>query len=335
MVDDWKSMLKADPTDWLLEEENPSVRYFALIDLLDRPTHDPDVIRAKADIMVRGAVPEILARQRELGFWGAPDKFYTDKYRGTVWQLLILASLGADGRDAPIHNACEFLLANSQERASHGFSIDRNAKLGGGRHSGVIPCLTGNAVWSLIRFGYLGDERVRRGIDWITEYQRFDDGETAPPPGWRYDRWEACFGRHTCHMGVVKAMKALAEIPAGERTAQVQRTLEEGIDFMLKHHVYKRSHAPSQVAKPGWLRFGFPLMYQTDVLEVLEIMTRLGCRDERLQEAMDAVLAQQDADGRWKLASTFNGKFHVDIEEKGKPSKWITLGALRLLKRCH
>jgi frataxin-like iron-binding protein CyaY len=51
-----------------------------------------------------------------------------------------------------------------------------------------------------------------------------------------------------------------------------------------------------------------------------------------MREATELMISRQDANGRWKLASTFNGRFHVDIEEKGKPSKWITLNALRVLK---
>ena len=54
--------------------------------------------------------------------------------------------------------------------------------------------------------------------------------------------------------------------------------------------------------------------------------------DEIKQEAVDLVMLKQDASGRWKLAGTFNGRFHVDVEEKGQPSKWITLNALRVLK---
>ncbi len=81
------------------------------------------------------------------------------------------------------------------------------------------------------------------------------------------------------------------------------------------------------------LEIGFPLMYQKDVLEILEILTRLGYRGERRQEALDLVISKQDAQAGWKLVNTFNGRFQVDIEEKGKPSKWITLNTLRVLQR--
>ncbi len=101
---------------------------------------------------------------------------------------------------------------------------------------------------------------------------------------------------------------------------------------MLIHHIYKRSHDLGRISKPGWLKFGFPLMYQTDVLEILCIMTRLGYRDERMREAIDLLVSKQDKQGKWKLENTFNGQFQVDIEQKGRPSKWVTLNALRVLK---
>ena len=334
-MSDWKSYLRADPTDWLLEKDNPSVRHLALTDICGISADDPQAKEAKAAIMNSGVIPRILAKQEEGGYWDKPETLYTAKYRGTVWQLIVLAEHLADGEDARIKQACDFLLAHSQDLESGGFSMHHAIKTGGGRHSEVIPCLTGNMTWSLIRFGYLRDPRVQHGIDWLVKYQRFDDATPDPPEGWPYDKYEICWGRHTCHMGVVKALKALSEIPSGERSASVQETVEAGVEFLLKHHIHKRSHNLTQVSKPGWLRFGFPLMYQTDALEILGILTQLGCKDERMQEAVDLVVSKQDASGRWELASTFNGRFQVDVEEKGKPSKWITLNALRVLRKYY
>ncbi len=54
-----------------------------------------------------------------------------------------------------------------------------------------------------------------------------------------------------------------------------------------------------------------------------------------MQEAIDLVTAKQDKEGRWRLESTFNGRFQTNIEQKGKPSKWITLNALKVLKRFY
>ena len=136
-------------------------------------------------------------------------------------------------------------------------------------------------------------------------------------------------------MGVVKALKALAEIPAEQRSADVADTIERGVEYLLKHHVYKRSHNLNRVSKPGWLRLGFPLMYQTDALEILDILTKLGVKDERMQDAIDLVLSKQDEQGRWKLENTFNGRFQTNIEQKGTNSKWVTLNALKALKRFY
>jgi len=331
-MSDWKSALKMDPTGWLLEKDNPSVRYFTLIDILERPEDDCEVMKTEEEIMEIGAVPKILARQKPGGYWETPENFYIrSKYKGTVWQLIILAELKADGSDGRIRNACEFILENSQDRESGGFSY-LSAEDGGGAHNGVLPCLTGNMVWSLIRLGYLEDPRVQRGIGWIVAYQRFDDAIKDAPKGWPYDEGEKCWGKHTCHMGVVKALKALGEIPADKRSKDVKNTIEKGAEYMLKHRIHKRSHDLKRVSKLEWLQFGFPLMWNTDALEVLGILTKLGYRDRRMQEAMDLVISKQDDHGRWRLERTFNGRFQVNIERKGKPSKWVTLNALRALK---
>ncbi len=318
--------------DWLLEPSNPAVRFLTLTELLGRPPRAAEVRAARAAIMRQGAVPAILERQGPEGCWGTPDSFYTAKYRGTVWQLIVLAEHRADGRDPRVRRACEFVLAHSQDPASGGFAIGGAKRTPGGLPSQVIPCLTGNLVFSLLRLGYLGDERVERGVEWLTRFLRFDDGGSGPPAGFPYARWEMCYGRHSCFMGVVKGLKALAEIPPDRRSADVRRTIRAAAEFMLRHRVYRRSHDLGRVVRPGWTRFGFPRMYQTDALEIALLLLELGCRDERLADAIALVTAKRGADGRWTLKDTFNGSFQVDIEAKGKPSKWITLTARRVLK---
>ena len=331
----WKSFLKNDPLDWLLEHNNPSVRYYTLINLLDKSLDDSEVIQTKHDIMKTGLIPKIMAKQHTGGYWGKPEEFYArSKYKGTVWTFIILAALGADGTDTRIQNTCEFILNNAQDPLSGGFSYEQAIK-GGGAPGKVIPCLTGNMIWSLIHCGYLDDPRVQKGISWITNYQRFDDGEQTLPKNWPYASRKACFGKHSCHMGVVKALKALAEIPDDKRNTDVKSTIKKAVDYLLLHHIYKRSHDLSKKSKPGWLKLGFPHMYQTDILEILDILTKLGVHDERMQDAMDIVVAKQNNEGRWILESTFNGRFLTNIEVKGKPSKWITLNALQVLKRFY
>jgi hypothetical protein len=320
---------------WLLKDDNPSVKYYTLVDLLEKPVDHNEVMTTKNHIMNKGVIPKILEQQKPGGFWGVEDDFYVrSKYRGTVWNLIILGHMGADGRDPRIRSACEFIFNKSQDASRGGFSYASTTK-DGGAPGKVIPCLTGNMVWSLIRLGYVDDPRVQKGIQWITKYQRFDDGTQELPKDWPYKAHKACFSTHSCHMGVVKALKALAEIPVDKRASEVNNTIDRAVDYLLLHHIYKRSHNLSKISKPGWLRLGFPYMYQTDILEILDILTMLNVKDERMNDALDILVSKQDAQGRWTLEQTFNGRFITNIETKGKQSKWITLHALRVLKRFY
>ena len=65
----WKSLLRKDSTDWLLEKDQPSARYFTLTDILNRSVENPDVKAAKKAIMTTGDVPKILAKQKNKGYW--------------------------------------------------------------------------------------------------------------------------------------------------------------------------------------------------------------------------------------------------------------------------
>jgi len=318
---------------YLLEEDNPSVRYFALTDLVGKSEGDPEVEEAKLAIMTRGVVPRILARQEEGGYWGEAKNFYlSSKYTGTVWTFHVLAALGANGNDERIRKACEFVLRNSQDRKSGGFAI-RAGKDEGGDHNGIEPCLTANMTWCLLRFGFMDDPRVKRAIEWILQYQRFDDSSQSAPAGWPYDGWEMCWGKHSCHNGVIKSLKALAELPPSRRSGRVKSTIDEGLDYLLRHHVYRQSHNLKEVSVPAWTQLGFPRLWDTDVLEILDVLTALGCRDPRMEDAVNLIASKQDAGGKWTLESTWNGRTQARIEQKGKPSKWITLHALRALAR--
>ena len=106
----WSDYLYDDPTDWLLEEENPSVRYLALRTIVERSEDLPETLAAKQAIMGSGPVPAILGAQHEDGYWVKPGTGYRPKYQGTIWQLMFLAQLGADGSDERVARACAIWL---------------------------------------------------------------------------------------------------------------------------------------------------------------------------------------------------------------------------------
>lgn len=329
----WKPILYSDTIDWLLEKENPSVRYFTLKDLLDKSDQDPEVPQAKHEIMERGIVPQILQKQQEDSYIRNFPKFYTDKYEGLVWQLIVLAELGA-GPNPQILEQCEYLLDHSQETEDGGFAMHTAAKKGGGRIMEVIPCLTGNMVWSLIRFGYFDDPRLQKAINWINRFMPINDGVEENPQMPPYDKYEMCWGKHTCFMGAVKVLKGLSAIPEKQRTKETNDTINKIVDFVLVHHIYKRSRDLNKTAKPGWLKFSFPLMYQTDVLEIMDILTGLGVNDSRMDDALDLILKKRDDMCRWRMENTsITDRLLIPMGQKGEPSKWITLRVARVLKR--
>jgi hypothetical protein len=317
---------------WLLHESDPCARLAALKLLLGRNDADSDVQDARASAMNTGIIGKILQKQNPDGSFGDPERFYLDKYSGTAWTLLVLAELGADPCDERVRNVCDFILDHSQDPDSGGFSMKMSTRTGIGLGSSVIPCLTGNMIYSLLRLGMAEDERVMKGIEWILKYQRYDDGEYITSPLKDYAKLTPCFGRHTCHMGAAKALKALATVPEEMRTACIIEKTDELVEYFLIHRLFKKSHDLEKVSKPGWLRLGFPLMYQTDILELLLIMADLGIQDKSLYDALDILRGKMTPDGRWIMETSNNGKMNADIEKKGSPSKWITMRALRVLE---
>jgi hypothetical protein len=315
---------------WLLEEGNPSVRYLTLRELLKRKGSDSELLEARARIMEVGAVPRILAKQKPEGHWGEPKDFYQNsKYKGTVWNLILLAELCADPKDERIRAASEFVLGWSQERSSGGFSV-RGTGENGGTKASTITCLTGNMAFSLVRLGYGDDPRVRNALKWLVAYQRYEHVSRATKD-WPY-QYDRCWRDHTCRSGAVKSLKAFAEVPGPQRTEAMRAKIEEGAEFLLSQHIFRKGPGSKEVARPEWLRLGFPLMWNTDILEILDILTRLGYQDERMHDALMALLSKRGEDGTWAQENRFRGRFVTTLERTGAPSKWVTLRALRVLE---
>ncbi len=88
-------------------------------------------------------------------------------------------------------------------------------------------------------------------------------------------------------------------------------------------------------SKPSsnWWKFGFPVFYVTDLLQVVEALVALGHGgDRRLTRALQLIRDKQDEHGRWALDYEYTGKTWGDFGAKKQPNKWVTLRALRVLK---
>lgn len=338
----WKDLLHSDPLPWLLEADisQPAVRYFALRELLDRPEADPEVGEARKAVMATGPVPAILAAQNAAGYWVKPGPGYGPKYQGTVWQVVFLPYFGAMGSDRRVAAGCEYLL-------SHNIS-DNGAFSVNGTCSGFIHCIGGNLGWSLIKLGWLDDPRLRNALEY---HARAVTGEGFSSIGEknssnRYYKSATCGPAfrcaanmgEPCAWGAVKAMQAMGLVPESERTPAVRKAIAQGASFLLSTDPATADYPHPGAPNPSrsWFQFGYPMGYVTDVLQVLEALAILGYgRDPRLANALELVLSKQDKQGRWKMEYTYNGKMWADIEEKGRPSKWVTLRALRALRAAH
>ena len=322
----WRAKLNGDPLPWLLEPDNPSVRYFALRDLLDRPETDAEVRAARTAIMDSEAVRAILANRHTDGYWVKPGPGYSPKYTSTVWQVMLLADLGANGADERIRQSCEYLLSHSQARRG-GLSLTAAP-------SGVVHCLNGNLTYALLTLGLAWqDERIQQALDWQARAILGDDATfyasgTSGPGFECVANWKL-----PCAWGAIKALKAFALLPPEARTPRIQRAIDAGVDFMFSHDLARADYPYHDRISSNWFKFGYPLSYTSDILEALEVLARLGyARDPRLAAAVEFMLSKQEEQGRWKLEHTLNGKMWADIEQRGKPSKWVTLRALRVLK---
>src|SRR2546428_749124 len=109
--------------DWLLEENQPSVRVLTLTQLLRKASTDPEVVAAKEAIPNRGWAADLLARQDPAGWWIAEKSLYRPKYLSTNWMLLILSDLGITKDDPRIEKACE-LWIERYARPDGGFAME-------------------------------------------------------------------------------------------------------------------------------------------------------------------------------------------------------------------
>jgi hypothetical protein len=130
-------------------------------------------------------------------------------------------------------------------------------------------------------------------------------------------------------------MCALLAVPSDQRTPVIGRAIEAGAAFLLSRDPAVADYPYTKRVSSTWFKFGFPLSYWSDVLETTGVLVEAGYgQDPRLANAFELILSKQDDHGRWKLENSLNGKTWADIEEKRKPSKWVTLRVLRVLKRA-
>lgn len=307
-------------TSWLLEEDQPASRYYTLVDLLGRSENDAEVKQAYAQIPKRGWAHDILKKQHPKGFWESERSLYRPKYTSTNWRAIVLSDLGLTAKDPRIKSTADLIF-------KHWLSVPSSENV-----FNEEVCIVGNTARTLTRFGYGNDFRVRKLFDRLVEDQKEDGG------------WH-CFQSTHGTLDGWEGMAAFAALPKQMRTRSMKSAIERGAEFYLERRLFKEGsrYAP-------WFRFHYPNHYYYDMLVGLDIMTKLGYGDdERLSDALVILKKKRLEDGRWLL-----DRIHPDptsypwgpnnlkqktisfaLEEASKPSKWITLTALRVLNRVE
>jgi hypothetical protein len=310
---------RSDVVDWLLEPANPSARYLALTDLLGYPPEAPEVMSTRAAIpavppalsILEAQYPATPDRPAPSGFWIKPDVGYSPKYRATVWQILFLAQLGAPAVPA-IRAACEHVLEHSRRPGDGCF-------VAGQEPHTAIDCLNGNLLWAMQRLGYGGDARLVE--------VREATARTIVRRGYacRYN------SGLECAWGGIKVMRALLDLPLGQRSAEVDSSIARGTDLLLSVPLLQAAYPARSSVSDRWFQLAFPLTYTADLLEAMTVLALAGhAAHPHVQAGLLWLLHKRDASGRWRLGDAPR-KTWASWGMRNRANKWVTLRALRLL----
>jgi hypothetical protein len=307
--------------EWLLEDDQPAVRYRTLTQLLGRPESDGEVREAKERIPKVGWAAALLAERSPDGWWVDGKSLYRPKYLSTNWRLLVLSDLGLTREHPAIRESCQLWMRRFAKEDG-GFGMDT----GKSHH-----CVAGNTTRALVRFGYEDDRRVRTALEWLVQTADPKGGWSCYGSGRNLDSWEG--------------LSAFAAYPRSKWTAGMQECVERAAEFFLERELHRQGdrYAP-------WFRFHYPVHYYYDLLVGLDLLTALGYGDDpRLTFALSVLEKRRRPDGRWNLDAV-----HPDVEggvaewfqkhpkdrptpsaleSPGKPSKMITLIAMLVRSR--
>jgi len=304
--------------DWLLDSD-PAIRWQVLRDLVRAPT---EVVAAeRARVATEGWGAALLTLQGADGQWAGGACFPARSFRtadeqGQPWistlpTLQLLSDLGVDPRADRVRRAVALVRDNCRwEHAGQPFFSGE-----------VEPCINGRTVTLGTYFGEDVNGVVVRLV-----------GEQLQDGGWNCD-----VERGSVRSSFATTINVLEGLLAHERatggTVALAAARRRGEDYLLERQLLRRK-STGEIVDPAWLQFSFPLRWHYDVLRALEYFRSVGDPpDPRLDEGIELLRSKQQPDGTWLLENTHAGAVHFALEEgDGRPSRWNTLRALRVLR---
>ncbi len=304
--------------NWLLDSD-PSIRWQVMRDLTDAPAHEVAAERAK--VAVEGWGVQLLALQGTDGRWGGSA--WNRGWDSTMHVLILLRDFGLDPTSDQARQAVGLVRDRVTWQGCGPQECDDNAFFEGE----IEPCINGQVGAVGAYFG----QDVQGIVDRLL-------GEQLPDGGWNC---EAANGSTRSSFNTtICVLEALLEYElAGRGTPEATEARLRGQEYLLERRLFRR-RSTGEVIKhdrkgnTDWTRFAFPTWWHYDVLRGLEYLRRAGVTpDERVAEAIDLVTSKRGDDGRWSLDTRYPGVMPVEIDEgEGRPSRWNTLRALRVLE---
>ncbi|MCB9134476.1 MAG: hypothetical protein H6636_03560 [Anaerolineales bacterium] len=304
--------------EWLLDSD-PAIRWQVLRDLTDAPAEEVAAERAK--VATEGWGAQLLALQGEDGTWGGAA--WNRGWDSTMHVLMLLRDFGLDPAGEAARRAVERVRAQVTWR---GWDWDGQWRgmdfVGNPFFAGEVePCINGQVGAVGAYFGQDIDRIVKRLV-----------GEQLADGGWNCEAengsTRGSFNTTIC------VLEALLAYGSG---AEVREARLRGEAYLLERRLFRRKSTGEviQDRKGGaaWTQFAFPTWWHYDVLQGLEYFRHAGVRsDDRVAEAVEWVKGKRDANGQWPLEVRYAGRMPVEFGEAvGRPSRWITLRALRVL----
>jgi hypothetical protein len=292
---------------WLLDSD-PSIRWQVLRDLVRES--DEVVAGERSRIASEGWGSRLLDLQGPDGEWGGAP-YVCPGWISTTDTLLLLRDLGLD----PASERARRAIALVRDNSTWGPEFDEAPFFEGE----VEPCINGRVLACGAYFGEASDRLVDRLL-----HEQLEDGgwNCAAPPS-----------RRSSFHSTICVLEGLLEYETakGATTAVTDARLR-GQEYLLERDMF-RSLSTGEVIDSDWTRFSFPTRWHYDILWGLDYLRRAGVEpDRRVAEAIALVEKKRDGEGRWPLENPHAGEVHFDMEEgAGKPSRWNTLRALRVL----
>jgi hypothetical protein len=304
--------------------------------LINLDRDDPELMKSRENAHQHGPIQTILDAMHPDGYWEKEGPGYLPKYRSSVWSLILLAQLGAKiDNDPKIKQACDYYLDNAF--TSHG-QISSS-----GTPGGTVDCLQGNILSALLDLGYK-DPRIELAFEWMAKSLtgdgispmeekdaplRYYSGKIGP------DFQCGSNNKLPCAWGGTKVMLAFSKLPENDRTPLINKAIKRGVDFLFSSDPSEAGYPNGWNPKPSgnWWKFGFPVFYVTDILQIAEALVKLGfSKDPRLNNTFQLIRDKQDPSGRWLLEYDYSGKTWVEFGPKKSPNKWVTIRALDVLR---